>query len=139
MKSQIVVSTFWAMFLVIGTVASPIIVAIINKIADVILYHDRLKQERYAGYMNRKRELFDSYLRQLAMNEKDEGRVYDKPLVEAYYALIPYLTPREANIFQVYTLKSANHEKPSKSDTQLFNEIILIIKQSLNPQQYKYK
>lgn len=140
MKNQLVVSTFWAMVLVIGTIISPVIVALINKICDAVIQLNKEKTVRQNDYNSHRRKLFEDYLNNLAeaSRHKNQDRQNIK-LINSYYVLLPYMPPKISESFQRYSMHVANGEKPSPESLRDFQVIITFIKQSLDPQQRKLK
>lgn len=138
MQDKIVVSSFWATVLVIGTLLSPIVTIILNRIFDLIAKHLKNKHERFTMYNNRRRELLEQYLQSLADAERATTAEERKnlKLMDIYYVLLPYLPDEMAEPFLRYTLSAANgkHDKQSDLDFQM---IIIRIKELLDPQERK--
>lgn len=135
MENKIVVSSFWATVLVIGTLLSPIITILINRGFDLIAKHINNKHERFVEFNSRRRELFERYLQALADAARattPEERKNLK-LMDYYYMLLPYLPDYMAESFYRYTLSAANGEKTSQSRAD-FQTVIIHIKELLDPQ-----
>lgn len=139
MPSQLVVSTKWTIVLVVGTILSPIVVALINRGFDCMLQRQRMIQERFNKYYARQAELFDAYLRQTAVVSSERTPENELILVENYNALLPYLSPNIAKSLETYTLDLANGKKLTAKDKAAFNTFMYQFKQSLDPQQRKLK
>ncbi|WP_288638870.1 hypothetical protein [uncultured Lentilactobacillus sp.] len=139
MQDQIVVSAFWAMVLVIGSIVSPIVVALINRCMDIHKEKIRLQQRRYDEFIAHERELIEQYLRGLIAVQKSSGNDEDVKLLESLYALIPYISSGFYNQLQKYTLHVINGDKVTKEDLLTFSTIGTIFTQALDPQRRKWK
>ena len=135
MQNKIVVSSFWATVLVIGTLLSPIITILINRVLDLIAKHINNKQKRFEEYNSRRRELLEQYLKSLADAARAETVEERKNLkiMDLYYLLLPYLPDRMTEVFQRYTLAAANGENTMQSRSD-FQTVIIFIKELLDPQ-----
>ncbi|MGI1803726.1 hypothetical protein ACRPK0_09000 [Limosilactobacillus reuteri] len=135
MQDKIVVSSFWATVLVVGTLLSPIVTILINRGFDLIAKHLNNKHERFVEFNTRRRQLFEQYLQALADAARattPEERKNLK-LMDLYYMLLPYLPDNMAESFNKCTLAAANGENTVQSQAD-FQTVIIHIKELLDPQ-----
>lgn len=134
MQDKIVVSSFWATVLVIGTLLSPIVTIILNRIFDLVAKRLNNQHERYESYNSRKRELLEQYLVGLVEAERAETPEERKnlKLIEVSYLLIPYLPNYMQETFQRYALEAANRKHDAKSNAD-FQTVTIFIKELLDP------
>lgn len=140
MQDKIVVSSFWATVLVIGTLLSPIVTIILNRIFDLVAKRLNNQHERYESYNSRRRELLEQYLVGLVEAERAETPEERKnlKLIEVSYLLIPYLPNYMQETFQRYALEAANRKHDAKSNAD-FQIVIIYIKELLDPQGRKLR
>ena len=134
MKDQIVVSATWAMILVLGTVLSPVLVALINRLFDVVMAIIKAKQEKQKEYNNHIRALYEDFLTNAAEASRNKKDRVNLKLIDSYYLLLPYIPSRLADDLHTFVFDFAN-KTYSQKDRIAFTNIILEIKKSLDPQQ----
>lgn len=130
MKNQIVVNATWAMILVLGTVLSPIVVALVNRLFDIWLSSIKAKQEREKAYNEHLRSLYEDFLTNAAEASRNKDDRANLKLIDSYYLLLPYIPLSLANDLHRFVFDFANKEY-SKDDMRAFTNIILEIKRSL--------
>lgn len=131
MKDQIVVNATWAMILVLGTVLSPIAVALVNRLFDIWLSSIKAKQEREKAYNEHLRDLYEDFLINAAEASRNKDDRVNLKLIDSYYLLLPYIPLDLANDLYKFVFDFAN-KKYSQDDMKAFTKIILEIKKSLS-------
>ena len=131
MKDQIVVNATWAMILVLGTVLSPVAVALVNRLFDIWLSSIKAKQEREKAYNEHLRDLYEDFLINAAEASRNKDDRVNLKLIDSYYLLLPYIPLDLANDLYKFVFDFAN-KKYSQDDMKAFTKIILEIKKSLS-------
>lgn len=139
LPNQLVVSTKWTIVLVIGTVLSPIVVALINQAFSCMFQKQRMIQARFDKYYSHEAELFDAYLRQTIVVERERTDENCLLLLEYYSALLPYLPSSASDALKTYTLHLVNGKKTTAQDVAAYNTFLIHFTQALDPQQRKLK
>ncbi|MDE6949131.1 MAG: hypothetical protein K2O90_06510 [Limosilactobacillus sp.] len=121
------------MILVLGTVLSPIIVALINRGFDVWLSSIHEKQTARKEYYQHKLQIFEQYLHDVAEASRGTVKHENLKIVDSYYLMLPYISTDTANALNKFTIDLANGKKLNEKDLLYFNQLLFEIKRELKP------
>lgn len=138
MKDQIVVNATWAMILVLGTVLSPIAVALINRGFDIWMSYIKSKQAQEKEYSEHIRKLYEDFLINAAETSRNKDDRVNLKLIDSYYLLLPYIPAELSNDLRKFVFDFANKEY-SKDDAKAFTNVLIELKKSLVPHKRKRK